>query len=96
MTPSPAAGTADERGPTLLTRPAAELRGEVPAAALDAFRAAGGTVHPMLLSCSDGAPDGDTLGEQPWTGRPGAAAGLRGGAAGHGIRAPTASFDPKE
>jgi hypothetical protein len=45
MTPSPAAPT---DGPTLLTRLAAKLRGEVPAEALEAFRDAGGAVYPML------------------------------------------------
>jgi hypothetical protein len=41
MTPSPGV---DDAAPTLLTRLTAELRGEVPAQALEAFRDAGGAV----------------------------------------------------
>lgn len=66
MTPSPAAAT---DGPTLLTRLAAKLRGEVPAEALEAFRDAGGAVYPMLLGGCETAAGNAALGRHPWSTR---------------------------
>jgi hypothetical protein len=66
MTPSPDAAT---DGPTLLTRLAAKLRGEVPAQALEAFRTAGGAVYPMLLGGCETAAGNAALGRHPWTTR---------------------------
>jgi hypothetical protein len=62
MTPSPDAAT---DGPPLLFRLAAKLRGEVPAQALEAFRSAGGAVHPMLLRGCDTVAGNAALGRHP-------------------------------
>lgn len=66
MTPRPDTAT---DGPTLLTRLAAKLRGEVPARALEAFRNAGGAVYPMLLDGCETAAGNAALGRHPWSTR---------------------------
>jgi hypothetical protein len=69
MTPSPDAANDAPAGPTLFTRLAAKLRGEVPAQALEAFRNAGGAVYPMLLGGCETAAGNAALGRHPWAGR---------------------------